>query len=64
MSERNETVTTYQFGDATVRIYGDPDRLDREKLKRIFSRFMTGVYETRDRKSAEGAQPKDGDQGA
>ncbi len=47
-----EKVTTYQIGRAEVRIHGDPDRLDREKLKGYFARFMTQVYRAREEKNA------------
>lgn len=54
MNNQNETVTTYQIGNATVRIHGDPARLDREKLADIFAGFMREVYDFR----AQQAQAK------
>ena len=55
----DDIVTTYEIGNATVRIHGGP--LDPEKLKPIFARFMEGVYQDRRRaaqaKATESAEP-------
>lgn len=50
-----DIVTTYEIGNATVRIHGGP--LDPEKLKPIFARFMEGVYLDRQR-AARAAEAK------
>lgn len=65
MNNQNETVTTYQIGNATVRIHGDPARLDREKLADIFAEFMREVYDFRAERAKESeAQDDQSDQGA
>lgn len=64
MKNQNETVTTYQIGNATVRIHGDPDRLDREKLADIFGDFMTRVYDFRAEKAREADEAQQDHQGA
>lgn len=65
MNNQNETVTTYQIGNATVRIHGDPAKLDREKLADIFAEFMREVYDFRAQQASQTAQQvNQDDQGA